>query len=64
MKSAFNSKNFIKIGSEMSSGDLIKKKKDVFYMNILYRVKFSCAPTLLATYCTIAPFEVCPTTTN
>jgi hypothetical protein len=27
-------------------------------------VKFSYAPTLLATYCTIAPFEVCPTTTN
>jgi hypothetical protein len=62
MKSAFNSKNFIKIGSEMSSGDLIKKRKRCFYMN--NRVKFSCAPTLLATYCTIAPFEVCPTTTN
>jgi hypothetical protein len=29
-----------------------------------YRVKCSCAPTLLATHCTIAPFEVCPTTTN
>jgi hypothetical protein len=29
-----------------------------------YRVKCSCAPTLLATYCTIAPFEVCPTTTH
>jgi len=60
MKSAFNSKNFIKIGSEISSGDL-KKKEDVLYE---YRVKFSCAPTLLSTYCTIAPFEVCPTTTN
>jgi hypothetical protein len=61
MKSAFNSKNFIKIGSEMISGDLKKKKKMFLYE---YRVKFSCAPTLLATYCTIAPFEVCPTTTN
>ena len=59
MKSAFNSKNFIKIRSEISSGDLRKKK---FLYE--YRVKFSYAPTLLATYCTIAPFEVCPTTTN
>ena len=32
MKSAFYSKYFIKIGSEMSSGDL--KKKKMFYMNI------------------------------
>jgi len=29
MKSVFNSKNFIKIGSEMSSGDYFYKK-DVF----------------------------------
>ena len=55
MKSAFNSKYFIEIGSEMSSGDLNKKKDEY-----TCRVKFSCAPTLLATYCTIASFEVCP----
>jgi hypothetical protein len=45
MKSVLNSTNFIKIGSEMSSGDLCFLEMFLYE----YRVKFSCAPTLLAT---------------
>jgi hypothetical protein len=40
----------MKVILEMCSGDLKKKKKMFLYE---YRLKFSCAPTLLATYCTI-----------
>jgi len=51
MKSAFNSKNFIKIGSEMSSGDF------VFFKDVFIWIKSEICMSLLATYCTIAPFD-------